>query len=225
MHRPIAVTARVLVAGLLNVHTTGLHLTLNEVRKDGDMRGMKWLAAAVVVAVSISVTTVAVAAEKLPQVLFKTSKGEVVLELFEDDAPNTVANFVNLVEKGFYDGLTFHRVLDRFMAQGGCPEGTGTGGPGYKIKCECYSPKARKHERGVIAMAHAGRDTGGSQFYITFVKTSHLDGKHTVFGRGVKGMDVVDSFNLSGRGKPPEKITKATVISKRDHDYKPETIK
>ena len=178
-----------------------------------------------VVAVAVSFSTAASAAEKNPQVLFKTSKGDVTLELFEDAAPNTVANFVNLVEKGFYDGLTFHRVLDGFMAQGGCPKGTGTAGPGYRIKCECYSPKALRHERGVIAMAHAGKDTGGSQFYITFVKTPHLDGKHTVFGRVVKGMDVIDAFNRSGRGKPPEKITKATVISKRDHEYKPETLK
>ena len=189
------------------------------------MSGMKWLVVVVAAAVSMSVATAAVAAEKLPQVLLKTSKGDVTLELFEDEAPNTVANFVNLVEKGFYDGLKFHRVLDGFMAQGGCPLGTGTGGPGYKIKCECDSPKARKHDRGVIAMAHAGKDTGGSQFYITFGAPKWLDGKHTVFGRVIKGMDVVDSFNRSGGGKPPEKITKATVVSKRDHEYKPETIK
>ena len=189
------------------------------------MSGVKTLAAVVVAVVSVSIATGAVAEEKLPQVLLKTSKGDVTLELFEDEAPNTVANFVNLVEKGFYDGLTFHRVLDGFMAQGGCPKGTGTAGPGYNIKCECYSDKARKHDRGVIAMAHAGRDTGGSQFYITFVKTPHLDGRHTVFGRVIKGMDVVDSFNRSGRGKPPEKITKATVVSKRDHKYEPEKVK
>src|SRR5687767_10822724 len=133
--------------------------------------------------------------EKLPQVLLKTTKGDVLIELYEDEAPNTVANFVSLVEKGFYDGLTFHRVLDGFMAQGGCPKGTGTGGPGYHIKCECYREDARKHERGVLSMTHAGRDTGGSHFFITFLKTPHLDGKHTVFARVIEGMDVVDKFN------------------------------
>jgi cyclophilin family peptidyl-prolyl cis-trans isomerase len=135
----------------------------------------------------------------LPQILLQTSKGDVVLELYEDEAPNTVANFVNLVEKGYYDGLTFHRVIDEFMAQGGCPEGTGTGGPGYNIKCECVRKDHRKHERGVISMAHAGRDTGGSQFFINFVKTPHLDGKHTVFGHVVKGMDAIDKFNRTAR--------------------------
>jgi peptidyl-prolyl cis-trans isomerase B (cyclophilin B) len=162
--------------------------------------------------------------KKLPQVLLKTSKGEVVLELFEDEAPNTVANFITLVEKGFYDGLTFHRVIDGFMAQGGCPLGTGTGGPGHRIKCECYRRDARKHERGVISMAHAGRDTGGSQFFITFVKTPHLDGMHTVFGRVIKGMEAVDKFNPTGEA-PADKIEKATVLQKRDHDYKPETLR
>lgn len=159
----------------------------------------------------------------LPQVKLTTSKGEVVLELYEDTAPNTVANFISLVEKGFYDGLTFHRVIEDFMAQGGCPKGTGTGGPGYHIKCECYKPDAKKHDRGVIAMAHAGRDTGGSQFYITFVATPHLNGKHTVFGKVIKGMENVDKFNITGKGDD-EKIIKAEVLSKRDHDYKPETI-
>jgi cyclophilin family peptidyl-prolyl cis-trans isomerase len=163
--------------------------------------------------------------KKLPQILLQTSKGDVVLELYEDEAPNTVANFVNLVEKGFYDGLIFHRVLDQFMAQGGCPQGRGTSGPGYKIKCECVRRDHRKHAKGVIAMAHAGRDTGGSQFYITFVKTAHLDGKHTVFGQVVKGMDVVDSFNRSDSGKKPEVIKKAVVLRKRSHAYKPKIIK
>jgi len=162
--------------------------------------------------------------EPLPQVLLETSKGDVLLELYEDEAPNTVANFINLVEKGFYDGLTFHRVIDGFMAQGGCPKGDGTGGPGYRIKCECYRPDARKHERGVISMAHAGRDTGGSQFFITFVKTPHLDGRHTVFGHVIKGMDVVDKLNRTSAGVEPDTIKKATVKQKRNHDYKPETM-
>lgn len=167
----------------------------------------------------------------LPQVMLQTSQGDVVLELYEDNAPNTVANFINLVEKGFYDGLKFHRVIEDFMAQGGCPKGTGTGGPGYHIKCECYRKDAKNHEPGVIAMAHAGKDTGGSQFYITFIKTDWLDGKHTVFGKVVKGKDVVDKLAKTqiGRrevlGVKHDTIKKAVVVQKRDHKYEPETIK
>ena len=157
--------------------------------------------------------------EKLPQVLLKTNKGEILLELYEDEAPNTVANYINLVEKGFYDGTKFHRVIAGFMAQGGDPKGTGTGGPGYHIKCECVRKDHRKHDRGVISMAHAGKDTGGSQFFITFDKTPHLDGKHTVFGHVIKGMDVVDKL------KQGDVVEKATVEEKRDHEYKPEVIK
>ncbi len=167
----------------------------------------------------------------LPLVLFQTSKGDVVLELFEDQAPNTVANFVSLVEKGFYNGLKFHRVMDGFMAQGGCPKGTGTGGPGYKIACECYRPDAKKHTRGTISMAHAGRNTGGSQFFITFGKTKSLDGKHTAFGRVVKGMDVVDKltrtmdqYNRPIPGAKPDVIKKAKVTRKRKHEYKPKKV-
>lgn len=117
--------------------------------------------------------------------------GMIEIEFFDQDAPNTVANFEKLANEGFYNGLTFHRVIPGFVAQGGCPYGTGTGGPGYTIKCEI---NPRKHERGVIAMAHAGRDTGGSQFYITYAPQPHLDGQHTVFGKVIKGMDVVDQI-------------------------------
>jgi cyclophilin family peptidyl-prolyl cis-trans isomerase len=169
--------------------------------------------------------------KQLPQVLLQTSQGDVVIELFEDNAPNTVANFISLVEKGFYDGLKFHRVIDEFMAQGGDPKGTGSGGPGYHIKCECYRKDAKKHDRGVISMAHAGRDTGGSQFFITYIKTDWLDGKHTVFGRVIKGMENVDKFaktQIGQRQIPDVKcdiIKKATVLQKRDHEYKPETMK
>ncbi len=163
-------------------------------------------------------------ADGLPRVKFETSKGDIVIELFEDEAPNTVANFISLIEKGYYDGLTFHRVIDDFVAQGGCPEGTGTGGPGYRIKCECYREDAHKHIRGVLSMAHAGRDTGGSQFFITYAALPHLDGKHTVFGRVVEGMEAADKLNRPKFGVPADTITKATVLSKRDHEYKPETI-
>jgi cyclophilin family peptidyl-prolyl cis-trans isomerase len=171
----------------------------------------------------------AVNPNELPQVLLKTTKGDVVIELYEDEAPNTVANFISLIEKKYYNGLTFHRVLDGFMAQGGCPKGTGTEGPGYAVPCECYQANARKHEKGVLSMAHAGRDTGGSQFFITFVATPHLDGKHTVFGKVIKGMENVEKLQRvdPGRRDPniqPDKIEEATVIRKRDHKYEPKTL-
>lgn len=122
--------------------------------------------------------------------------GEILIDLFENDAPNTVANFEKLANSGFYNGLTFHRVIPGFVAQGGCPNGNGTGGPGYTIDCEI---NPNKHERGVLAMAHAGRNTGGSQFYITYAPQPHLDGEHTVFGKVVQGLEVVDE--LKGRDK------------------------
>ncbi|HEX4147353.1 MAG TPA: peptidylprolyl isomerase [Pirellulales bacterium] len=178
--------------------------------------------------VALAATLEAQAAEN-PQVLLKTSKGDVVIELYEDEAPNTVANFVNLVEKKYYDGLKFHRVIDGFMAQGGCPKGDGTGGPGYCIACECYQQNAHKNVRGSLSMAHAGRDTGGSQFFITFEDTPHLDGKHTVFGRVIKGMDVVDSLqridpSRPQRGVEADRILEARVLKKRDHDYEPKKL-
>jgi cyclophilin family peptidyl-prolyl cis-trans isomerase len=168
----------------------------------------------------------AVSAEPLPQVLFKTSQGDVLIELYEDEAPNTVANFISLVEKKYYDGIIFHRVIDGFMAQGGDPTGTGTGGPGYAIPCECYKPEARKHQRGTLSMAHAGRDTGGSQFFLTFVATPHLDGKHTVFGQVIQGMENVDKLKRRDPrvGGDADKIVTATVVRKRDHEYKPQTL-
>ncbi len=128
-----------------------------------------------------------------PQVEMVTDKGTMVLELFEQEAPGTVKNYLDLISKNFYDGLTFHRVIDNFMIQGGCPLGTGTGGPGYKIKCETKG-NPHKHQRGSLSMAHAGPDTGGSQFFICHSPQSHLDGKHTVFGRVVQGLDVVDKI-------------------------------
>jgi peptidyl-prolyl cis-trans isomerase B (cyclophilin B) len=117
--------------------------------------------------------------------------GEVQLELFDKDAPNTVANFEKLANDGFYNGLSFHRVIPGFVAQGGCPTGNGTGGPGYTINCEI---NPNKHERGTLAMAHAGRNTGGSQFYICYQPQPHLDGGHTVFGKVTKGMEFVDAL-------------------------------
>lgn len=129
--------------------------------------------------------------------------GVVLLDLFEQDAPNTVANFEKLVKEGFYNGLTFHRVIPGFVAQGGCPNGTGTGGPGYTINCEI---NPNKHERGSLAMAHAGKNTGGSQFYICYAPQPHLDGVHTVFGKVVEGMEHVDAF------KGRDKMTSVEII-------------
>ena len=130
----------------------------------------------------------------MSKVIFETDEGKITFELFSNDAPNTVDNFIKLVNEGFYNGLTFHRVIPGFMAQGGCPntrEGSngmpGTGGPGYSIKCE-INPK--KHLKGSLSMAHAGKDTGGSQFFIVYEPQPHLDGVHTVFGK-TENMDVV----------------------------------
>ena len=155
--------------------------------------------------------------EPLPQVTIETERGKIVLELAEDDAPNTVANFISLADKGFYNGGVFHRVLPNFMIQGGDPTGTGTGGPGYAIADEC-SPRL-KHERGVISMANAGPNTGGSQFFITHVPTTWLDGKHAIFGRVTSGLDVVDAV------KQGDKIVRITVDRKRNHPYVPKTLR
>jgi cyclophilin family peptidyl-prolyl cis-trans isomerase len=167
------------------------------------------------------------AADDLPRVKIATSKGDIVVELFENEAPNTVANFIELVEAGFYDGTPFHRVIGGFMAQGGDPTGTGTGGPGHVIPCECYGPDARKHFLGSLSMAHAGKDTGGSQFFLTFRPTEHLDGRHTVFGRIVEGFEVLPKLvRTEGpfAGSPPDQIVKAEVLRKRDHEYNPKKM-
>ena len=129
----------------------------------------------------------------MKKAIIQTKKGDIELELFEKDAPNTVANFVKLINEGFYDGLTFHRVIPDFVIQGGCPRGDGTGGPGYTIKCETKG-NPNKHGTGALSMAHAGKDTGGSQFFITHSPQPHLDGVHTVFGKVTKGMDVVNKI-------------------------------
>lgn len=124
----------------------------------------------------------------------------IIIEFFEEAAPGTVANFVKLAKSGFYNGLTFHRVVPGFVAQGGCPRGNGTGGPGYKIKCETKG-NPHKHLRGALSMAHAGKDTGGSQFFICYEAFPHLDGIHTVFGQVVEGMDVVDQIKAGDEMK------------------------
>lgn len=133
-----------------------------------------------------------------------TSKGVMKIEFYDNDAPNTVKNFTDLAKKGFYDGLTFHRVIPDFVIQGGCPDGTGAGGPGYTIKCELDGDN-QHHDRGVLSMAHAGRNTGGSQFFICHSRanTAHLDRNHTCFGRVVEGLDVIDKVQ---RGDVIEKV-------------------
>ena len=125
----------------------------------------------------------------------ESDKGEMIVEFYEDDAPNTVANFIKLSEDGYYNGLTFHRVIPDFVVQGGCPNGTGSGGPGYSIDCE-LDGENQYHDKGVLSMAHAGRNTGGSQFFICHSRsnTSHLDRNHTCFGRVIKGVEVIDEI-------------------------------
>jgi cyclophilin family peptidyl-prolyl cis-trans isomerase len=133
---------------------------------------------------------------------FKTQRGDFTVELFATDAPLTVENFVNLARSGFYDGTTFHRVIPGFMAQGGDPTGTGRGGPGYTFGDE-FSPSRRHDGPGVLSMANTGPGTNGSQFFITFGPTPHLDGRHTVFGRVTDGMDVVRSLRERDPDRDP----------------------
>ena len=141
----------------------------------------------------------------MPTADIQTEKGTMKVEFFEKDAPNTVKNFTDLAKKGFYDGLTFHRVIPNFVVQGGCPDGTGAGGPGYKIDCE-LDGENQFHDKGVLSMAHAGRNTGGSQFFICHSRdnTAHLDRNHTCFGKVIEGLDVIDDIR---QGDKIEKIT------------------
>ena len=139
-----------------------------------------------------------------------TAKGVMKVEFFHVDAPNTVDNFIKLIEKGYYNGLNFHRVIPDFVIQGGCPNGSGSGGPGYKIKCETSGEK-QYHDRGVLSMAHAGKDTGGSQFFICHSRnnTSHLDRVHTCFGKVTEGLDVIDKI------KQGDKIEKMVITESK----------
>ena len=140
----------------------------------------------------------------MKKAIITTAKGVMTVEFYEKDAPNTVKNFIDLSEKGFYNGLTFHRVIPNFVIQGGCPNGTGAGGPGYSIDCELTGDN-QFHDRGVLSMAHAGRNTGGSQFFICHSRanTAHLDRNHTCFGKVVDGVDIVDAIR---QGDKIEKI-------------------
>jgi len=139
-----------------------------------------------------------------------TEKGVMKVDFFHEDAPNTVANFIKLSKKGYYDGLNFHRVISDFVIQGGCPNGTGSGGPGYKINCETTGGN-QYHNRGVLSMAHAGKNTGGSQFFVCHSRnnTSHLDRVHTCFGKVVDGLDVIDKI------KAGDKINKIVITESK----------
>ena len=140
----------------------------------------------------------------MKKAIITTNRGIMNVEFYEKDAPGTVSNFTKLSEEGFYNGLTWHRVIPDFVIQGGCPEGTGAGGPGYTIKCE-LDGENQYHDRGILSMAHAGRDTGGSQFFVCHSRqnTAHLDRNHTVFGKVVEGLDVLDMIQ---QGDSIEKI-------------------
>jgi peptidyl-prolyl cis-trans isomerase B (cyclophilin B) len=141
------------------------------------------------------------------RIKMETTRGVLIIELFNDDAINTVKNFVTLAQQGYYDGLTFHRVIPNFVIQGGDPTGTGSGGPGYTIRCETHGHR-QKHDVGALSMAHAGRNTGGSQFFICLSReqTKHLDGKHTVFGQVTEGLEVLPTI------KQGDKMLKVQVL-------------
>ena len=132
--------------------------------------------------------------------VISTDKGNMEVEFYAKDAPATVENFIKLSKDGYYNGLNFHRVIPNFVIQGGCPDGTGAGGPGYSIKCELDGDN-QYHDRGVLSMAHAGRDTGGSQFFVCHSRenTSHLDRQHTCFGKVIEGLDVIDNIEAGDK--------------------------
>ncbi|MFA5573686.1 MAG: peptidylprolyl isomerase [Brumimicrobium sp.] len=141
--------------------------------------------------------------------IIKTNKGDMTIELYEKETPITVKNFVKLAKEGYYDGLTWHRVIPDFVIQGGCPIGNGTGGPGYSINCETDAEN-QYHDRGVLSMAHAGKNTGGSQFFVCHSRnnTSHLDGVHTCFGKVIEGLEVIDEIRVG------DKIEKIEITEK-----------
>ena len=141
------------------------------------------------------------------QAKISTEKGDMLVDFYQKDAPKTVENFLKLSKEGFYDGLTFHRVIPDFVIQGGCPDGTGAGGPGYSIDCELDGDN-QFHDKGVLSMAHAGRDTGGSQFFICHSRnnTAHLDRNHTCFGKVVDGVEIIDSITAG------DKINKIEIL-------------
>jgi len=176
----------------------------------------------------------------LPRVRLLTTQGDIIIELYENEAPDTVGNFISLVESDYYKNRLFHRVIDGFMAQGGGFKLQGGvevdgDGPGYAIPCECNSPEKRLHFTNCISMAHAGTNTGGAQFFLTLSRTDSLDGRHTCFGRIIKGTDVLAAIKKTHiplelteqpiEGVQKDKIISAEVIRKRDHEYSPNKIK
>lgn len=178
-------------------------------------------------------------ANEYQNALITTSKGDIKLKLFADEAPQAVCNFANLAQEGFYKGLKFHRVIPNFVIQGGCPYGNGMGGPGYEIECECDNQR-HKHLRGTLSMAHAGRDTGGSQFFITHSPQPHLDGVHTVFGQidlndeaslkvldSIKQGDIIEDIKIfkDEKAKSPTTKAKNTQTSKAQDDKTTTQIK
>lgn len=175
----------------------------------------------------------AVEQTKNPVIRIATSKGDMIVELFEDEVPNTVANIITLAEQGFYKGMSFHRIINGFMAQGGCPNSKrdasgmpGTGGPGYRFNDE-FAASLKHNKRGVLSMANSGPNTNGSQFFICFIPTPHLDNRHAVFGQVTQGLEVLDKLEAIGTqsGKPQENVTfNIEVVSKRDHNYEVKKI-
>ena len=150
--------------------------------------------------------------DELPQIQIQTVRGKINIELFEDETPNTVGNLISLIEKGFYNGLNFHRVIPSFMIQGGCPLGTGAGDPGYRFADE-FNKNLRHDGPGILSMANAGPDTNGSQFFITHEAQPHLDGKHTVLGKVTEGQDVVNEIQQG------DVINEIIVLQKRNRVY------
>ncbi len=143
---------------------------------------------------------------------FDTKMGKFKIELFGDKAPLTVGNFIKLVENGFYNGLIFHRVIPNFMIQGGCPHGTGRGGPGYNIRDE-FHPDLKHNTKGILSMANAGPNTGGSQFFITVAPTPWLDGHHTIFGKVIEGMNVVESISKVDKDRMDKPLKEVVIKS------------
>jgi len=155
--------------------------------------------------------------DELPKIQIQTVRGNITIELFEDETPNTVGNMISLIEKGFYNGLNFHRVIPNFMIQGGCPLGTGSGDPGYSFEDE-FHENLQHDGPGVLSMANAGPGTNGSQFFITHEAQRHLDGKHTVFGKVILGQDVVNEIQQG------DVISEVFVLQKRNHVYSVNTL-
>ena len=209
------------------------YLKLADESKEIDQNGKRYLASIdsykVLWAKEQQIRAAEDKADNLPQVKLTTSKGDIVVQLFENEAPQATANFISLVEKKFYDGLKFHRVLPGFMAQAGDPKGDGTGGPGYTIPDESDREDHRTHFRGSVSMAKtAEKNSGGSQFFLTFLPTSTLDGKYTAFGRVIEGTDVLAKLQRIQPDEPgmADKIIKATVLRKRsNHNYERQILK